>query len=661
MRKRLSNTLKAAALSFSLPMFGMTMVADAADQTDPLPIDYWAVRAAMSNVQLSPNGEKVAFLSISGKDADPIIEVHDVDSLGTDPIRLNATKMEFTSLDWVGDDYLLIQARQQVRRRIEDVNQGTYEYRVVAYNVKEKEWITLANNSFGAVSIASLLPNDPDRILIQTFDSPIEGLANASFFRADYYEFNLETGRRKTVLRGNDKNAQALFDAQGNPRISQGYDANTKDYVYYYRKPGEGSWTEIYRVPSTSYDESIQFAGWDQQDPSIIYAIAYNGEDRNALWAFDTNTKEFVEKIYQHPEADLLGTVGDHNFWAEPDQIDGLVYGTDKYRIAWFDPEEAALVEGLAQAIPNSYNVQVSSASRDDSVMVVSNSGPRDPGSYYLLVDGQLKYLGSRKPQIKAEDLADVKFIKYPTRDGDEIPAYLTVPNGEGPWPLVVLPHGGPHVSEVVEFDEWSQFLANNGYLVMQPQYRGSQGWGLDHWQKAFGEWGMLMADDKDDGVKYLIEQGMTEPDKVAMFGWSYGGYAALAAAVRSDKNVYQCVIAGAPVSDLPQARADFAKGIEASERYIDETYDGMNPLGEAEKIDMPVLIIHGDVDQRVPYYHAERMANKLDKLGKDYKLVTLEKADHFSNTLFYDHKTKLYTEMISWLDTRCGPNGLKQ
>ena len=658
---------KFAGLLLSAMMLAPAVIAPATAAADkevrpPLPIDYWAVREAMSNVSVSPNGEKVAFMVISGKEADPIIEIHDVDNLGTDPIRLNATKMEFTFLEWVGDDFLLIGARQQVRRRIEGVNQGTYETRVVAYNVKEKEWISLANNSFGQVGVASLLPDEPNSILIQTFSQPIEGLANASFYRADYYKLDLETGRRSTVLRGNEKNAQAIFDAEGNPRLSQGYDANSQDFVYYYRKPGETSWTEVYRMPAATYDEEIQFAGWDEQDPKIVYVIAYNGEDRNSLWAYDTEQKAFLEKIYQNEEADILGAFGDHNEWGEPDQLDGVVYGSDKIHRVWFDAEEAALYSGLEQAIPNAYNVSISSAARDDSVMVVFNQGPKDPGTYYLFNDGKLSFLGGHAPHIKPEELADVKFIKYPTRDGAQIPAYLTIPDGEGPWPLIVLPHGGPHVSEVVGWDEWSQVLADNGYLVMQPEYRGSKGWGLEHWQTSFGQWGMLMADDKDDGVKYLIEQGMTEPDKVAMFGWSYGGYAALAAAARSDTNkTYQCVIAGAPVSDLPQARADFAKGIEASERYIDETYDGMNPLGEAERIAIPVMIVHGDADQRVPYYHAERMARRLDNLGKDYKLVNLEKADHFYNTLFYNHQKDLYTEMLDFLENRCGPNGLKK
>ena len=673
MRKSLSHALAGvAAIFLGIP----ALSAPTAHAQEPLPIEHWAVRASMSSVSLSPNGKRLAYLRILSKDGNPIIEIHDVDKLGDEAstIRLDAKKMEFTNVSWVGDDYLLFGVRQQVRRRIEGVNQGTYEFRLRGYNVKDREWVKFEDNNFGFVNVVSTLFDDPEEILISTFDQDPGDLAFASFIQADYYRYNLKSGSKKRVLRGNEKNSQASFDRDGNPVFSQGYDRTNGDFVYYYRPTGSSGWTEIFRTPSYDYDESISFFGVDQIDPTIVYVFAYNGEDKQAIWSFNTSTKTFGEKIFQHPDVDVAGIRLHHNPWreeggAEPvsgimvagREVIGFNYSTDKPHTYWLDPNEEALFAGIQQVIPNAYNVSIASTSRDGSTMVITNVGPRDPGSYYLLRNGQLSYLGGRSPHIKAEDLADVKFIKYPTRDGDTIPAYLTVPKGEGPWPLIVLPHGGPHVSEVIVYDEWSQILANNGYLVMQPQYRGSRGWGLDHWQRSFGKWGYLMADDKDDGVKYLIENGWTEADKVAMFGWSYGGYAALAAAVRSDKNVYQCVISGAPVSDLPQARGDFAKGFNFSERYILDTYDGMSPVAEAEKIDMPVLLIHGDVDQRVPYYHAQRMDRALKKHNKDYKLVTLEKADHFSNTLFFNHKKTLYTEMLDWLDNRCGPNGLKE
>ena len=137
--------------------------------------------------------------------------------------------------------------------------------------------------------------------------------------------------------------------------------------------------------------------------------------------------------------------------------------------------------------------------------------------------------LGSRNPLLAPEDLSSVEYIRYKARDGQVVPAYLTKPNtGSAPWPLVVLPHGGPHVNEVIGFDEWGQMLANNGYMVLQPQYRMSTGWGKKHFDGGLHQHGLAMQDDKDDGAQYLIDKGLANKDKIAMFGWSYGGYAAL-------------------------------------------------------------------------------------------------------------------------------------
>ena len=183
--------------------------------------------------------------------------------------------------------------------------------------------------------------------------------------------------------------------------------------MYYYRGKEDSSWKEIYRLPSYGYDEELQFVGISKQDENIVYAIAFNGEDRSALWAFDTNKGAFIEKVYQRPDVDILAVVDSHNVWEKSDSDDdktgpdivGVVYGTDRYHIDWFDAEEKALHEGLEAAIPNGYEINITSASRDDSVMVVSNQGPHDPGSFYLFKDGQLSYLGGTKPHIKPEDL----------------------------------------------------------------------------------------------------------------------------------------------------------------------------------------------------------------------------------------------------------------
>jgi len=271
--------------------------------------------------------------------------------------------------------------------------------------------------------------------------------------------------------------------------------------------------------------------------------------------------------------------------------------------------------------------------------------------------------LGSANTLLKSEDLAEVEYVSYSARDGKKINGYITKPKGAGPHPLVVMPHGGPFVGEVSVYDEWAQLLANNGYMVLQPQYRGSTNYGLDFYKSAFingGEGGGAMQDDKDDGAKYLVSQGLVDPNRMAMFGWSYGGYAALVAASRPN-NIYQCVIAGAAVADNVQQVNYYRNRIRGSSRTEQLKFwdESINPIDEVEKVNVPMLLIHGSIDQRVPVKHSKKYIDALKKHNKDFQYVELKDADHFSNTIRFDHKMQFYPKMIEFLQNDCGPDGL--
>jgi dipeptidyl aminopeptidase/acylaminoacyl peptidase len=334
-------------------------------------------------------------------------------------------------------------------------------------------------------------------------------------------------------------------------------------------------------------------------------------------------------------------------------------YFKDKLRVEYFDDTEKATYKQFEDLIPYSHLISINSRSRDGNTLTVFNSGPRDPGSYYLLKNGKITSLGSRQPLLESENLADLKYIRYDARDGRRIPAFLTVPQGKAPFPLIVLPHGGPFVQETVVYDEWAQMLANNGYMVLQPQYRGSHGYGMKFYLDAFekgGEGGFKMQDDKDDGVQYLVESGLVDPDRVAMFGWSYGGYAAFVAASR-EHQIYQCVIAGAAVSD-PLMQVNYyrfqMRGAQRDEQ-LRMWDDSISPIKEVEKVNVPMLLIHGNVDQRVPPEHARKYRKLLEKYNKNYKYLELDGADHFSSTLFYRHQIALYESIIDFLNNDCG------
>jgi dipeptidyl aminopeptidase/acylaminoacyl peptidase len=636
------------------------MLSATATAADPYPLEYWALRDVVSNVDVSPGGNYVGLMKIAHRDANPVLEVYDASDFTKKPFTLNADPMEITSFAWVGDESLLVTFRQKVRDKIDGFNQGVYENELALLDVKRQKIDKINEVN---PTLENILPNEPDKVIL-SFNPGGDLLSevNPLFRPRAYYKFDLKTRSKQLLMQGKISMGNVVFNGNGEPWYARGYDRSTDELIWYLRYPGHSEWQEAYRQHEDEFfDFSVE--GLVPGKPGYVYLLAHNGQDRTALWEFDYVNHKFGEMVFGHPEVDVSGVRRHSNAWTNPDTIVGAAYGTDKYHFEYFDAIEAATYAQLEGVIPDAYYLRIPSRSRDGNTLIIYNVGPHDPGTYYLLKEGKLQTVGSRQPLLKSEDLADVRYVNYKARDGRKIYGYVTVPRGEPPFPLVVLPHGGPFVSEVVVWDEWSQMLANNGYLVLQPQYRGSRNYGLEYYTSAFrdsGQGGYAMQDDKDDGALYLVEQGLAVRDRMAMFGWSYGGYAALVAASRTPQ-IYQCVIAGAAVSDpLMQVSyySDIIRGASATEQ-INMWQDSISPLKEASKVNVPLLLIHGDVDQRVPPAHAKKYRGELDKYGKNYKYVELKGADHFSNTLFYDHQLLLYTSIIDYLKGDCGPGGL--
>jgi len=629
---------------------------------EPYPLEYWALRDVVSNVQVSPSGKRVALMKIPTRDGDPIIEVYDAANFEREPFRVNADPMEITDFDWLSDRAIVVSLRQKVRDKIEGFNQGVYETKLALLDVEKEEIEEVREVN---PTIENLLPNEPDKVIISfnptEVDRSVERIEEAFRPRA-YYELNLERGTKKLLLQGKLTLGQVEFDGEGNPWLARGYDIAKEEFIWYIRRPGRSDWEEIHRQHEDKF-ETFEVLGRDENNPAIVFVLANNGRDTAGLWEFNVDSKSFGELVYARSDVNVAGVRMHSNPWTNPDTVVGVAYNTDKTHVEYFDGVEAATYAQLEGVIQEAHYTRVTSRSRDGQTLTVYNVGPRDPGTYYLLKDGRLQTVGSKQPLLKSKDLADVKYISWQARDGKTIHGYLTVPHGEPPFPLIVLPHGGPFVAETVDYDEWGQLLANNGYLVLQPQYRGSTNYGLDFYLSAFidgGQGGFKMQDDKDDGALHLVQEGLADRGRMAMFGWSYGGYAALVAAARSPQ-IYQCVIAGAAVSDPLMQVAYYSDLIEGAARIeqISMWEDSISPIKEVEKVNVPILLIHGDVDQRVPPAHVRKYLKDLEKYNKPHKYVELEGADHFSNTLFYDHQITLYRAMIDFLKNDCGPGGL--
>jgi dipeptidyl aminopeptidase/acylaminoacyl peptidase len=324
-------------------------------------------------------------------------------------------------------------------------------------------------------------------------------------------------------------------------------------------------------------------------------------------------------------------------------RIIGGVQGIDDSRYIFFDNELQAHWDAVLRSYPNE-RVDLLSHSDDYSRLLVRVFGAKD-GYVYALFDWyshQTATLG--KVYEGLETVATVRHIAYQAADGLEIPAYLTLPRGrpEANLPLVVLPHGGPAAADSDHFDWWAQALADQGYAVLQPNYRGSNV--NDRFMAAgFGEWGRKMQTDLSDGVRYLAKQGTIDPKRVCIVGASYGGYAALAG-ITLDSAVYRCAVSVAGLSDLKRMlqwiNLNVGRHDNHAQRYWDRfmgvsgpsdpTLRAISPIEHIDAVTAPVLLIHGRDDTVVPFEQSEIMADALRHAGKSVEFVTLKREDHW-------------------------------
>ncbi|WP_421790228.1 alpha/beta hydrolase family protein [Hyphobacterium sp.] len=636
----------------------LTAASGAFAQGEVVPLEYFATFSAIDQVALSPDGENIAMRRLTARDGDYIIEVRSTDDLTGDPIRLGAERMQIESVQWVSPEYLRIRFRQQVRDSIEGVNQGVYEFKqAIVHYTGEGGFRELDDD----VQVVRFNRADPDNIIIRTsgrnYNDNTEGRAFSEMFTPDFYRYNVRTGRQTRILRASQRFGNYVLDQEGNPRFAEELNRGDQTVTYFWRPdPDESDWQEVLTWSLTEYDvygeEGVSVVGFDPDDQSRAYAIAYNGHDTRGAYILDLDTGEFVREIYRHDQVDLLGAIFEPDRDREPELAGFIFYADGEFQRAFIN-RRAAEIQGMVDAAFPDTNNQVSCVN-DCAQMTVFAQSEQEPGVYYYIENGQPTVIGRQYPQLLDAAFGEEQYFEYTARDGLVIPSLLTLPPfGEAPYPLVVVPHGGPWSADLRSYDEWVTVLTNRGYAVMQPQFRGTTGYGLRHWLLSWGQWGITMQDDKDDGARYLVEQGIADPNRIAMFGWSYGGYAAFAAAVRQPP-AYNCAIAGAGVSNIDIIQRDFG-GSPIRRELIEDGYQGMSPNEFAEDIRMPLLIIHPENDQRVPIYQSEFMVRALERNRVPHRFVRLPDADHFGITLNFDNQLTLFTELTSFLANECG------
>ncbi|MND63689.1 Prolyl tripeptidyl peptidase precursor [compost metagenome] len=667
----MKKSLLFSAILTSFAAFGAPDVKAA----DPIPVAALAKEPAIQSATLSPDGSHLAALtSLDGKSV--TVSIWDTSDLTKAPVRFGLgagaerANVHFLGLNWVSNDRLLVLANQPLTTGPSDEGRGfTYLARLV--DRQGEEWIEPLRrggtrseieafaDKFLNVSLFDSLPEDDDHILLEYSD-----------FRrgsTDIYKVDVRTGSGDRVARaGSDESFVPVVDADGTPRVKQ-YITNTGgDWTIGYRilNRSTGQWED---QPALSYPiknrRSISIIDFDPENPNLLLVSDNHGSNLTAIKGYDVTTKAFVETLFAHPRFDATNVVFNRqNEHGVATGILGFTYAAGASEVFWTDPQWKALQDALQAQFPNQY-VRITGNSRDGSLKLLQVSSSTQPPIYYLFRNNQeLMKVGDSNTAIDPANLAPSELVYYQARDGLRIPAFLTLPQGyergSARIPAIILPHGGPWARDSNDWDQsgWVQFLASRGYVVLQPQYRGSDGWGDALWKAGDREWGQKMQDDKDDGAKWLVDQGIADPNRLAMFGYSYGGFAAMAAAVRPD-SPYKCAIAGAGVSDLDWAKRTWGRS-RIQRQMQGDTVGGMNPLRNVSNINVPMLVYSGDRDQTVPIVQSRQWVAALQGARAPVRFFEVKDMPH-SLPWWPSWQEQTLTEIGDYLARDCGGGGL--
>jgi len=608
----------------------LCVLVGAAQAQDGIPLAAYGRLPNIEGVEISPDGKLLAVTVTDGEQR--MLLIRKADGSGTLG-GVNAGTTKLRGVHWAGSGHLLFIASQT--SEVFGVSGPAREYYLaVAYEIATGKQTRLLRDQPDAMNVVIGPP------MLRMIDGvPHAFLEGVHFVEGQgqdtLYRVNLQAGLTRMLDYGANEDSDGwLVDSAGEPVAQSLYDQK------------KGLWSlklKINRVWKT-VDESPA--------PMGSYGISGFGRDGKSVLVWQNNDKN--ETILREYAPD-----GSHTDLPEGADLDGLLHDPgnlnllggvtlkgDDLRYTFFDPKAQSVWNSVIKAFPGDRVSLVSWSQDRRKIVVYVDSASEGPA--YALVDLDTKsarWLGNVYRDVKPTGISPVRSIRYKAKDGLEITGYLTLPQGQEAknLPLVVLPHGGPEGRDAPGFDWWSQALASRGYAVLQPNFRGSEGFGWDFIQAGFGQWGKAMQTDLSDGVRDLAAQGLIDPKRVCIVGASYGGYAALAGATM-DKGVYRCAAAVAGPSDLKRFLLDNQRRYQTSNNAAMRYWlrfmgaDGLkdpdlvtiSPAKLAQQVEIPILLIHGKDDTVVPYEQSQIMAAALKKAGKPVDLVTLDGEDHW-------------------------------
>lgn len=598
--------------------------AEAGKAAAPARLDV-AVFAELPPVQrpeLSPDGKHVAAkLAINGAQ---YFAVMDLD--GGNRQVIGAGDIDINWWSWVNDAWLVI----GIRREVEVEGDKWPITRAVSVEAATGKLVMLNTRDTAQNGDDVLwMPHDGSTKVLLSAQTSI--YTNEPGFWPKVDEVDVTTGRHRAVMEGREGVMDWYADGTGTVRMGVGTSMDGRQRRLLYRPSARDSFRVIDRAKGIN--EGLLMPKLFLSDPGKALVVQDDDAGFSTLWEYDLTTMQRGKKVFGVAGYDIDGPVID----TRTSTLLGVGVTEKSARTEWLDPAMVALQHKLSERVKGA-RLQITSYSADRSVVIAHVGDASAPGAYfiYTAADDGMTALSMNNHTLGLRRLHPMTTIQYKARDGLEIPAVLTVPRGSTGknLPLILMPHGGPQARDEESWDFIAQFLADRGYAVIQPNYRGSSGLGTSFLRKGDGQWGLAMQDDLNDAVKALAERGVADPKRVCVVGASYGGYAALRAAQR-DGGLFRCAVSYAGVSDLQRMVSYDSQflGGGAVKDYIKskaQDFRAVSPVFHAQDFSIPVLLVHGKKDRRVPFNQSKVMVDALKSAGKTYEFLEQREADHF-------------------------------
>jgi dienelactone hydrolase len=607
-----------------------------------IPLETFAAGADMEAPSLSPDGTHLAYIgTVKGERA---LLMRDLQGNQLQLVRrLTSGTNDFTRCRFKSEKRLLCHFNG-----LADLAGHSYPTSGLVAIDRDGGHATLLSGG----RIVHFLPDDPRHVLIEVSDGN-------SVFPA-VWKLDIDTGKGDLVVSAHPPVIGWMADRDGVVRVGYGYHARSYGFlvasaVYVARKGPQDPWrtlAKFQRFEGARF-EPLEFGPL----PNQLFVSA--PQDKHAaVWQMDLDENRDFQLVFSRPDVDADRIIR----WPTDQHVTGFLYETDRPHVEYIDSLAASVEKLMEKSVPGAFHLVID-ASRDGKMLLVESYSDVAPHSFYLvnLNEHVLGAIGQESIALAQAALAPMKPVTITGPGGISIPGYLTLPVGAPPaerLPAVVYPHGGPYARDSWGYDPMVQIMANRGYAVLQMNFRGSTGYG-EEWRKAGHQaWGTVMHDDITAGAHWLIDQGIADAGRMCIVGWSYGGYAALIG-VEKEPQLYRCAVAIAGVSDLSQLAQERDRvygGIEAIEDStgVDKALlRAESPLLHADRIKVPVLLVHGEQDFTVRVEQSQAMAKALTRTGVKNELVLIKDGGH--SLARSDMRLTLYRKLTEFLAANLG------